>query len=347
MIISAELEDEKIIVKKPKDVGRLYNKSHMGKTLSGGMLELDLIESVFLLDEKKIKVFHDKKEIDFETLVKIASEKIDDFERKYLVFKDLRKRGQIVKFNKEKDGFDFYQFQTKKSEKMFYVCVFSEQDLFEIRKTHDLLGKLLDDSVLWFAIVDEEGDITYYSVSHVELAGKNKCNSFKKIEGFVLDDKVLIFDEEKSKELFEKEFFGKPFGSFLQLSFVEVLYLLEKKYINLREKEKKISKDKFLKYAQKKQSDISSRLEVFKDLKKKGLIVKTGFKFGTHFRAYTKHPNDIHAEYLIHVIDKHFSSLWAEFSRAVRLAHSVNKEIIFSRNLKNKVEYVCFGRLRP
>ena len=82
-------------------------------------------------------------------------------------------------------------------------------------------------------------------------------------------------------------------------------------------------------------------------MKKKGIIPKTGFKFGTHFRAYTSHPDKIHAEYLVHVVNKDFKSLWAEFSRAVRLAHSVNKEIVFSRIIKNKVEYVSFGRLRP
>jgi tRNA splicing endonuclease len=34
-------------------------------------------------------------------------------------------------------------------------------------------------------------------------------------------------------------------------------------------------------------------------------------------------------------------------SRAIRLAHSVNKEIIFACVEKNKIEYIKFGRLRP
>ena len=94
-------------------------------------------------------------------------------------------------------------------------------------------------------------------------------------------------------------------------------------------------------------SDIELILTVFKDLKKRGLIVKTGFKFGAHFRAYTKKPEETHAEYLIHVVNKKYKVLWAEISRAVRLAHSVNKEIIFAKVEGKKIDYIKFGRLRP
>ena len=53
MKITGELVKDKIIITKSKDVGRLYTKSHFGKMLSGNKLELDLIESVFLLEEDK------------------------------------------------------------------------------------------------------------------------------------------------------------------------------------------------------------------------------------------------------------------------------------------------------
>ena len=95
------------------------------------------------------------------------------------------------------------------------------------------------------------------------------------------------------------------------------------------------------------QPDIEQRLMVYKDLKQRGLLVKTGFKFGAHFRAYTKKPEETHAEYLVHVANKNFRTLWAEISRAVRLAHSVNKEIVFACVEDDKIDYIRFGRLRP
>jgi len=342
MIITAELLKDKVIVKKPKEVGRLYNKSHIGRPLSKGYLELNLIEAVFLSDEDKIKIFSNEKEIDFEKLIKIASKNIKKFDTKYFVYKDLRRRGHAIILN-EKDGkYNFKKFLNKEEENCFYVCVFSEKDFFDIKKTKDLLDSLKKDESLWFAIVDEEGDITYYNVSYKKLKGENKTKKYSKIKTYLLDDKVLVFNEKSIKELFETEFFGKIFGKALQLSYLEAYYLLKNKSITIFDKlNKKILEKDLLKQISK------DRAIIYNNLKKNGLIPKTGFKFGTHFRAYTKHPDKIHAEYLVHVVDKNFKSIWAEFSRAVRLAHSVNKEIVFASIIKDKVEYINFGRLRP
>ena len=105
----------------------------------------------------------------------------------------------------------------------------------------------------------------------------------------------------------------------------------------------------FKKYVKNKESDIDIRFDVYNDLKNRGFILKTGFKFGTHFRAYSKKPDSIHAEYLVHVVPKNYESIWSDFSRAIRLAHSVNKEIIFAIHpLKNNdIVYIKIGRLRP
>ena len=57
--------------------------------------------------------------------------------------------------------------------------------------------------------------------------------------------KTYIFNKEISKELIEKEFYGKPFGKGLQLSLVEAMYLFEKDIIDIQTEEgKKFSKEK-------------------------------------------------------------------------------------------------------
>ena len=48
--MKGKFKDEKIIIEKPKDIGRLYNKSHFGNSLSGNKLELDLIESCYFMN---------------------------------------------------------------------------------------------------------------------------------------------------------------------------------------------------------------------------------------------------------------------------------------------------------
>ena len=344
MQISGELIDGKIIFKKPKDVGRLHTKSHFGQSLSGNKLQLDLLEGIFLLGEGKIRIFHNKKELDFQKLVKIAAKEVPEFEIKYLSFKDLRNRGYAIKLCEEDATTTFYQFKQQ-----FFVSVFSERDVLDIRATMNLIKDVeKKKKELWFGIVDEEGDITYYEVSLFNIRGITKEHVFSIVQGVLLKDRVVIFDKEVSKDLLEREFFGKPFGDGLQVSLIEASYLSEKGFISIQTADgKKISKEKLEKIIHKLQPDFKSRLIVFKDLKKRGLIVKTGFKFGAHFRAYAKKPDDTHAEYLVHVVDKDFKSIWAEMSRAVRLAHSVNKEIIFARVNNSKIDYIKFGRLRP
>ena len=339
MQISGELIKEKIIVKKPKDVGRLYNKSHFGKMTPKGYLELDLLEGVFLKGEGKIRIIQEKQDLDFQKLVKFAVNSISDFDKKYLIFKDLRARGHAITLCKN-ENFSFQDFK-----KQFLLSIYSERDSFSIDEIVKLIKTVEEENhELWFALVDEEGDITYYKVSTVDLIGENKDHSYLKSNGILLENRVILFDKKISTDMFQKEFYGKPFGDGLQVSIVEALFLLDKGFIEILNAEgRKISRGKL----EKLQPDLKLRLQVFKDLKKQGMIVKTGFKFGTHFRAYSLKPDKTHAEYLIHVVEKGFISNWAEISRAVRLAHSVNKEIVFARVGKNTIDYVSFGRLRP
>ena len=110
MQISGELIKNKILIKKPKDVGRLYNKSHFGKIINGNKLELNLLEGVFLLGEGKIIIFQNKERIDFQKLIKITAKVIPEFEVKYQTFKDLRNRGHVIKLYEDDENISFYDF---------------------------------------------------------------------------------------------------------------------------------------------------------------------------------------------------------------------------------------------
>jgi len=114
MQVYGELIGSRIIVKKQKDAGRLYSKSHFGKVTPKGWVQLDLLEGVFLLGENKIRIFENKIELDFQTLVNFAAQEIPEFEIKYLIFKDLRNRGLAIKLCDENEQTTFYQFKQKK-----------------------------------------------------------------------------------------------------------------------------------------------------------------------------------------------------------------------------------------
>jgi len=351
MQVTGELVSNHIIVEKQKDAGRLYSRSHFGTKKPKGIVHLDLLEGVYLLGEQKIQIYQEKKKIDFQTLVTLAAQQISEFEIKYLIFKDLRSRGLSIKLCNEKESTTFYLYKERKEERkqQCFICAFSERDILDLKKTRNVLTKISKNNAeLWYAIVDEEGDITYYQISEQDLKGTIYEKRYTKGNAILLKNRIVLFDEKLSKSLFENEFFGKPFGKGLQLSLVEGVYLLDKKVIDIFLKQgKKLSKSTCMELITTLQPDIKSRLFVFSDLKKRRLLAKTGFKFGAHFRAYTKHPDKTHAEYLVHVVEKDFTSIWANMSRAVRLAHSVNKEIVFAQINGKKIDYIKFGRLRP
>ena len=346
MKIKAELIKNKLIIENVKEASRLYNRNHFGKPLSNNKLELDLIEGAFLLEQEKIDIIQNQKKLNFKDFIEEIVKKFQGFEIKYQAYKDLRLRGIALKLSSNKKNIDFSKIKIKKGEKEdFYVSSFSEHDTFDIKKIANLCNRTTNQNKkLWFLIVDEEGDITYYDVSKVKLIGENKESNYKITKAFLLDNIVLIFDKKNANKFFDKEFYGKPFGKGLQLSLIEALYLSEKGFLDIKTKNnKKISEANF----KKSHNDLIEKLIVFKDLKNNGLIVKTGFKFGTHFRTYSKNPNNSHAEYLVHVVSDKYCSIWSEVSRGIRLAHSVNKEFIFAMINKKKIDYIRLGRLRP
>lgn len=350
MDISGELVQNCIMIKKARDIGRLYDKSHMGTLRSSGALQLDLLEGLFLLEDGKLVLFQNKKQVHLAQLLKLAVQHIKDFEIKYLVFKDLRSRGHAISLIDDDSHICFRKFKPKNTNvPSCVIAAFSERDVLNIEMTKRYIQKFTKkNNILWFALVDEEGDLTYYDVSGIALKGNISEQRYPKGTCILLKNRLIVFDKKLSGQLFQKEFFGKPFGELLQLSFVEALYLLEKDILEIQTIDgTSLSKEKCLQLMQKHQPDIQQRLLVFKDLKQRGLLVKTGFKFGAHFRAYTKQPEKTHAEYLIHVVEKDFTSIWAEISRAVRLAHSVNKEFVFACIDGPSVEYIKLGRLRP
>lgn len=59
-------------------------------------LLLDPVEALYLVENKKINVYRDKKKINKKTLIKIGEESFSQFNKKYRVYTDLRDRGYIV-----------------------------------------------------------------------------------------------------------------------------------------------------------------------------------------------------------------------------------------------------------
>jgi tRNA-intron endonuclease len=327
----------------------LYEQGYFGRPLGKG-LELSLVEAAYLLDRSRISVSSDGEGLDFKSFFQLASSLERGFEFRYVVYKDLRERGYYVQPGRP----DFRVYprggHPGKTPAEFYVLVISERmplPLKDIVEAARVAGRMR--KRLMLAIVDEESDITFYEARERSMAGK----MIDEIQGgmaTLLEDRVVLWDEEASKRLHEHGFYGKPVGERLQLSLVESAYLLEKGMIRLMDRSGgAIDLEGMKERARQIESDFDLKYMVYKDLREHSLVVKTGFKFGTHFRVYKRveGPNKVpHSEYLVHTVTEDHMFLPPMLSRAVRLAHSVRKQMVFAYP-EDGVKYLEIKRLKP
>ena len=326
----------KEVILEGSDANRIYNKGAYGKF--DGKLRLNLIEACYLLEKEKIKI-ENGKEIGLKEFIEYSIKKEKDFEIKYLVYRDLRERGYIIKIDE-----NFYLYERghrPPSPPSYVVMPLSERATFSMNKLIKWLNEI--EKKLIIGVVDEEGDLTYYIAKFFKMRGKLREGEYKG-KVYLLRDRSVVWDE-KLIERLKEDFIGREFGKFLQLSLMETAYISERKARIIKNGEE-IALEDFMKDAKKIQRDIEERLMVYKDMRKKKLLPKTGFKFGSHFRVYDSMPYQTHAPYLVHVVKENYRASWAEVSRAVRLAHSVKKEMIFAV-VGNDIKYIRLKRITP
>lgn len=153
------------------------------------------------------------------------------------------------------------------------------------------------------------------------------------MRGNIYDDFVTIQIGESSKKaisLHEKSYFGKLESDVLELSLIEAFYLLENNRLSVYNGEERLSIDDLRNIL--KQKEIYGKYVVFRDLKTRGYIIKTGFKYGSDFRLYErgKAPGSGHAKYLVKIIFEDYHMGVLNFSSYVRVAHGVNKSLLMA-----------------
>ncbi len=350
MTLYGKLIGDKVIAGK-QAIEELYLTSFYGRP-RGDALELSLVESAYLLYMGKIIVEFEGNELDFKQFFLRASSIIKNFELLYIVYKDLRERGYYVQ--PSVTGFRVYPRggHPGKTPAEFFVLVTSERiplPLSDLKTQLDTVENLRKRLIL--AIVDEESDITYYEAKRTVLSGSFKLELDSPLSvASLLEDRVMVWDPDASYLLHNHGFFGRPMDEgHLQLSLVESCYLLNKGILEIEQRNhERLDFTTFLRIASKIESDFMIKYKTYEKLRDSGLVPKTGFKFGAHFRVY-RDIKDIshlpHSDYLIHAIaHDHIFSL-QQVSRAVRLANSVRKEMIYAI-ADAQVGFFIIGRMR-
>lgn len=161
----------KIITSNSQEAFSLYKKSNFGEPV-GEKVQYSAPEALLLSENKKMEVFSGNEKISQKELLKKIQRMDKRINIKYPVFKDLRERGYIVK-TALKFGADFrvYEKGSKPGKEHARWIVFADHESGKFgwhefsaknRVAHSTKKNLL------LAILDEEGDISYYEVRWIK-----------------------------------------------------------------------------------------------------------------------------------------------------------------------------------
>lgn len=149
------------------------------------------------------------------------------------------------------------------------------------------------------------------------------------MNSILLNDRVIVKDE-NAHNLYNKRYYGNLTDSGLELSFIEALFLLTKNKIEIYDDDKLITKEDLTDIIR--QKHIFSHYLVYKDLRIRGYIIKTGFKYGSDFRIYERGhaPGDGHSNFLVKILSEEQEIKVRDFSSYVRVAHGVRKTLLLA-----------------
>lgn len=152
---------------------------------------------------------------------------------------------------------------------------------------------------------------------------------FVKIKANLVGGNVFSNTKE-AMNLYAKSRFGEHKEGKIVYSLVEALFLLETKRMGLYFQGKKLKFEEVMNRFLRLDRRIHIKYDVFKDMRRRGYIVKTALKFGAEFRVYDKgiKPGEDHAKWILYPVKENEKSTWHEFSAKNRVAHSTKKNLL-------------------
>jgi tRNA-intron endonuclease len=265
---------------------------------------------------------------------------------RFLVYKNLRDRGFYLSPAREgwvddPEGADFVVFPRGNGPWDDAV----EYRVRVVAERESVPAAALGDAVL--AVVDEESELTYLETERPDVSGSTASELDWSVDAHLLDDRAVVWNPPEG--LYRRGFYGQPLddqGTALQLSLVEAAYLTRESVLafdtgfeSVVERGRDAEGDRF-----------DRRLAVYTDLRERGVVPKTGFKFGADFRTYAdvETVDELgHSELLVRVLPTDHVFSPRDLSLDVRLAHGVRKRMTFAFTDGTDIEWLTVGRLTP
>lgn len=321
---------------------RYYDSRGYGRPLDGNEIALAPVEAAHLLSRGDLTV----EGVDFPGFVR----QIEDpsFVVRFLVYADLRERGFYL--SPAREGW----VDDPPGEAQFVVYErgsgpWDDDRLYELQVVGERASIPATDLQGALAVVDEESEVTYFEIERPGIEGSSVAFSGE-IEADLLADRTIAWDPPEA--LFSEHFYGQPLagrdseGGPIQLSLLEAAYLAGRHALSVDgavlDRGRAVEGERF-----------DRRLAVYAALRERGVVPKTGFKFGADFRVYTDIDgvDDLgHSEFLVRVLPPAHTFSPRDLALDVRLAHGVRKRMVFalaSANDGTEPTWISVGRLTP
>jgi len=168
--ISAVYTATGIVVPALNEANSLYQDGYGSHVKDSRVLSLQTSEVLYLVEHQKVSVIDEetKARLLFQELLLRFSETDPDIWTRYIVYRDLRTRGFVVKAGIG-PGVDFLVYERggygKKAPRYMIYAVWEGS-----KEPVERLGRVLDeatktDKILRLAVVDRRGEIVYYTLS--------------------------------------------------------------------------------------------------------------------------------------------------------------------------------------
>ena len=326
---------------------RFYDSGGYGRPAGGSDIELAPVEAAHLLYRGDIDAVVDDAgdEMEFREFLTRT-----DAVLSFVVYKDLRDRGFYL--SPARDGWvddgideetDFVVYPRGKGPSDDEI----EYRLRVVGERAPLPASSIDGHML--AIVDEDGELTYFGTDWLSPSGSADPPLPDALDAMLMDDRLLVWEPPES--LYEGGFFGQRLAGRnadsgpLQLSLLEAAYLadrgcLEMDLAKVQGHAEAIEGERFRR-----------RYAAYESLRERGVVPKSGFKFGADFRVYESFDgvSDLgHSDKLVRVVEPSHEFLPRELSLDVRLAGGVRKRMVFAlTEPREEIDWLCVERITP
>ena len=177
-----------------------------------------------------------------------------------------------------------------------------------------------------------------------------------KYRGELVENRIVLWNIEQSRNLFTSGFYGKPLGvpkpkgadfdAPLILDLIEGYYLLNENLLKVLDctTRKSVSKTTLMKKCNSEYVEFNEKYLVYKTLRDMGYIVTPGIKFGSDFAVYEHGPGIDHAPFIVQVMNPSDNISATAVVLAGRLATTVRKQflIALAELDQKKVRFVSF-----